>query len=903
MPVSARKSAGLIQATCLATAVLLGGVGTPGSAAAGEAAKPHAGGSDKDLFVVFSAATAAKAPGMTGDSGVAADVKPSLTTVGERKAAGFQIKYTGTQHYAALLLDATSVPKAFGDPDMPLEPELIVFTCRASKGSALVVRLSDADEVFESERDVAGEEWNEIRLGLPKDMAGWKPVTRGDGKLGPHLHSIAIGLRERNAPTGSLELTSVSLLPSVLEVGLKTKVPGNLFVTGEKPSGQFLLKKGAGELGARIWIEDAFGNVVKELPQVTLGGKEDISLPEDFGYYTIRTKVFGYRPGSAASYAVIPDNRVSGREVNSPFGVCCHWGDYWYQPPAGVVAKRAGIGWIRDGHHQDTTAPGGSYQAIKENGLCCMSITTYCPREEREVLRQDGTYDFSDFLGRRTTYAKAVGAEIDFYDMTNEPVFQWSKVFAGKNDRWIEVFSKHFTPQYEAAMQKADPGSRLLWEGYPEQMETFIRAGGAKSVFAISPHTYWFKAQPEDRGELNGGYARVVELMRKNDLSWPVWIGEMGCTTFLGESQHFKSVTELEQAACLVRACCAHYAAGVEKIFWYDLVEWTAATWHGDPANDAFNCEFHFGIVRKDFSPKPAIAAYANLIAQVKGCRWLGRAKVKRGSEVHIYAFQRPGEKPGLVAWTRKGTSPLALPAGAQVTDIFGKMTVWGGGDLILREVPVYISGYEVETEPVPTYAQLPRLLDATDVKLGVRYGARSPVAAREKHPKTEVADRTPAVKRTVRPAAAAEWNKTLFELLVARVANGKAPSFALESMRQTVRIVRVEGPQLGALFDGSTTVTIEWKRLEALDRLRLAQALFWAGGDEFDIPGNQMVAFFALAAGQEAVARPHLENCGPQAERVLAGFDTVTPAAGAATPATGGPATVPAGASAVSAR
>ena len=884
--------------------VLLGGVFALGKVEAGEAARPPARDPERDLFVFFSAANAAKAPSLTGDSGVATDLKPSLSTVGDRKAAGFQIKFKPTQRYAALLLDAASVPKAFADPDMPAEPELLVITCRASKGSALVVRLSDADDVFESEREVAGEDWNEIKLAVPKNMQGWRPVTRGDGKLGPRLRSMEVGLREGSAPAGSLELASVGLLPSVLDVGFKTRVPGNLFVTGEKPTGTVGIGKGAGERGARIWIEDAFGNVVKDLPQVALGGPDaEIALPEEFGCYTVRGKVHGYRPGAASSFAVIPDNRVSGKEPNSPFGVCCHWGDYWYQPLAGVVAKRAGIAWIRDGHHQDTTAPGGSYRALKDNGLCCMSITGYCPGNERDVLRPDGTYDFSDFLGRRSIYAKTVGDEIDFYDMTNEPVFQWSKVFAGKNDRWLEVFSKHFTPQYEAALQKADPGSRILWEGYPEQMETFIRGGGAKSVFAISPHTYWFKGEPEDRGELNGGYARQVEIMRKNDLSWPVWIGEMGCTTFLGESQHFKSVTELEQAACLVRACCAHYAAGVEKIFWYDLVEWTAATWHGDPANDAFNCEFHFGIVRKDFSPKPAIAAYANLIAQVKGCRWLGRAKVKRGSEVHIYAFQRPAEKPGLVAWTRKGTSPLALPAGAQVTDIFGKMTLWGGGDLILREVPVYISGYEVETEPVPTYAQLPRLLDATDVKLGVRYGARSPVAAREKHSKAEVADRAPAVKRTVRPAAAAEWNKTLFELLVARVANGKAPSFALESMRQTVRIVRVEGTQLGALFDGSTTVTIEWKRLEALDRLRLAQALFWAGGDEFDIPGNQMVAFFALAAGQEAVARPHLENCGPQAERVLAGFDAVAPAAGAATTATGGPATVPADASAVSAR
>jgi hypothetical protein len=842
--------------------------------AAGQNGKPPARDPNKDLFVVFSAAAAARPPALVGDAGLSGDVKAVLSVAGDRKAAGFQIRFKPDQRTAALLLDATSVPKAFSDPDFPAEPEMMAVQCRASKGSTLIVRVCDADDVFESDREVTGEDWNEVKLGLPKDMQGWRPVTRGDGKLA-RPRSIAVGLRERSAPAGSLDLASVALLPSVMEVGFKTRVPGNLFVTGEKPSGQFFLKKGSADAGARLWIEDGFGTVVRELPPLTLGAREtELPLPEEFGYYSIRSRVLGYRSGPAASYAVIPDNRVPGKEPASPFGVCCHWGDYWYKPMAGVVAKRAGIAWIRDGHHEDSTAPGGAYEAAKANGLCVMSITTYCPRSERDVLKPDGTYDFSNFLGRQSAYAKGVGDEIDFYDMTNEPVFQWSKVF-GAAPRWVEIFSKHFTPQYAAAQQKADPGSRLLWEGYPDQMEAFLRAGGGPSVFAISPHTYWFKGAPEDRDELNGGYARSIEMMKKSNLSWPVWIGEMGCTTFQGDSQHFKSVTELEQAACLVRACTAHYAAGVEKVFWYDLVEWTAATWNGDPANDAFNCEFHFGIVRKDFTPKPAIAAYANYIAQVKGARWLGRAKVRRGNDVHLYAYQRPGEKAGLVAWTRKGTAPVAVPAGAQVTDLFGKLAVWGGGDLTLTEIPVYISGCAVEVEPVPTYAQMARHFDATTVKLGVRYGAaRSPAVARESRAKVEGAASTPApaARRTVRAAAAAEWDKALFDLTVERIARGRNPGFTIESMGQAARLVAVEGTQFKAEFAGGSSAAIEWKWLNALDRLRLAQALHKDSGDGQDAA---LVAFFALAAGQEGVARQHLERCaGPRAERVLAGFE-----------------------------
>jgi hypothetical protein len=249
------------------------------------------------------------------------------------------------------------------------------------------------------------------------------------------------------------------------------------------------------------------------------------------------------------------------------------------------------------------------------------------------------------------------------------------------------------------------------------------------------------------------------------------------------------------------------------------------------------------------------------------------------------------------VAWTRKGTAPLPVPAGAKVTDIFGKQVTWGGGDLVLGEIPVYLSGCAIDVEPVPTYAQLARHFDATDVKLGVRYGARSPAVARERTHKAEAADaapaaaaapvQAPAVRRTVKPDAAAEWGRGLFDLLSARIAQGKPPRVHVESMGQVVGITGVKGTQLQVAL-GSSAATVEWKWLTALDLLRLAQAIFKEEGNDSDPAGNARIAFFALAAGQEGVARPHLERSGPHAERVLAGFDAAPPVATPATAAAG---------------
>jgi hypothetical protein len=843
---------------------------TAGDVRAGEAARLDP--ADRERYVVFDAATSAKPPGVAGDKGVALDIKASLVTSGERKAVGMRVAWKPELQSAALILDPNA--KMLGDPDFPVKPQELLIHCHATRGSALVVRIGDGDDLFESESELADEEWRDVKLALPAGMAGWRTLSKGDGALDARVRRLEVGLRSRTAPNGTLELSRVSLLPSPLEVRFTTRVPGNLFVTGDKPTGTISLGQAAGDAGARIVIEDAFGNVVRELEGGILGGKEsEVALPDDFGYYVVRARVRGYRADGAASYAMIPDNRVAGPEPNSPFGVVCHWGDYWYKPQIGEVVKRSGIAWIRDGVHQDDTRPGGAYEAIKANGLCMFGGTAWCPAREEDVRKPDGTYQFQGFLGRRTAWAKTVGAEVDFYDMCNEPVFAWSRVFG--RPRWLEVFSGYFAPQYLAAVQQGDPGGRIFWEGYPDQAELFIKSGGGKSIGGISPHPYAHKAEPEDHDLLNGGYAKLIELTGAAGLKWPVWIGEIGFTTFIGDSQHFKSVSELEQAGLLVRAITLHLAAGVEKVHYYDMVEWTLASWGGDPSKDATNCEYHFGLVRKDLSPKPGIVAYANLIAQTKGCQWLGRARLRGGNDVHGYVFQRPGEKPGLVAWMRKGTSPVTVPAGAAITDLFGKLTSWPGGDLTLSVTPVFISGWNVEVDPIPSYALLPRIHDATAVKLGPRYGSiRSTAAAVERKAKPAPVERVDLPPPVARSDAVVAWNTRLYEALLGRIAKRKGPSFVLDSLKQAVRIEAVEGQQLSAQLGISSQLTIEWKRLTPLDRLRMAQAMLADGNDEFDNPGNALVAYHAMAVNQIDVAKEHLAKSGPLADLVKASFE-----------------------------
>jgi len=828
-------------------------------------------------FVVFDASTATELPRAVADGGSSPAIKTLWGSAEDRRAAVLQAQFVPGLTFAALVVDAASSPKAFADPEFPPGPEALLVTCRAAKGCATVVQVADSTgDVFEAERDAAGG-WSESRFDLSPEMNGWKRLSRADGRFDSRLRSISVGLRTRAAAEGRLELARVALVPSALAIELKTDAPGNIFVLGDRVAGTISARAVAAGVVSRIRFEDAYGKLVKELAGVALGnGPVELALPDEFGFYYVRATAPGYRPGPPRCYTVIPDNRVEGKEPNSPFGVNCHWGDYWYKPIAAELAKRAGIGWIRDGHHQDSTAPGGAYTESKRVGLCQMSITVYCPSREQDVLTPDGKYDFKDFLGRQGAYAKAVADHVDWYDMTNEPVFAWSKVFgnSGTPRRWVDIFCRHFVPQYYEAMQKADPGARLLMEGYwnTDDVETLIKCGSAKYVAAFSPHFYAHKDDPEDHWSLRGGYRRYVELMREHNLKLPVWIGEIGFTTFIGTSQHFKSVTELEQAALLVRALSMHFAAGVERIFYYDLVEWTAATWGGDPSGDPYNCEFHFGLLRKDHTPKPAFTAYANLIAQTKGARWLGRASVG-GENVHIYAFARAGEPAGFVAWCRKGTASVPLGSGARVTDIFGKTGTWSGGDLLLSEVPVYIHGCNPEAfgiVPIPTYALMPRSCDPTDVKLGARYGSR-PRGASEGRSRPPAPAPGPAPARRPPPR---ELSASMDKLLLARLrdalASGVAVRFFASSMRHNARVTAVLDESALRMVVGPAGAAVETVKqldeLSAEDKKSLALALLREGE-----PADHCLAgFYLLAAGDAEGGELQLLRAAPEEAQKL---------------------------------
>jgi hypothetical protein len=90
----------------------------------------------------------------------------------------------------------------------------------------------------------------------------------------------------------------------------------------------------------------------------------------------------------------------------------------------------------------------------------------------------------------------------------------------------------------------------------------------------------------------------------------PVWATEAGYHTALRSTTGQAPVSEAAGAVYLLRTFLEHFRGGVERTFTYELIDEKPDPSGRDP-------EQHFGLLRNDFTPKPAFTALKNLLALV----------------------------------------------------------------------------------------------------------------------------------------------------------------------------------------------------------------------------------------------------------------------------------------------
>jgi hypothetical protein len=225
--------------------------------------------------------------------------------------------------------------------------------------------------------------------------------------------------------------------------------------------------------------------------------------------------------------------------------------------------------------------------------------------------------DYASFMRR---FAERFAGRVDAYEIWNEPNIKrfWSTgPDAAEYTQLLRAA--------HAAVRAADPEARVVFGGLSTNDYGFLNrayAAGAKGYFdalATHPYPYCGSTGPEEVRRSGGritadsflGYRELRALMVERGDAKPIWITEFGWNTSTvqcnpGSGQWQGGVSEAKQAEYLTRAYeLLEQDSYVEVAIWYALRN---NYW----ANDANEPEARYGLLRTDYSPKPAFEAFAD---------------------------------------------------------------------------------------------------------------------------------------------------------------------------------------------------------------------------------------------------------------------------------------------------
>jgi hypothetical protein len=128
----------------------------------------------------------------------------------------------------------------------------------------------------------------------------------------------------------------------------------------------------------------------------------------------------------------------------------------------------------------------------------------------------------------------------------------------------------------------------------------------------------------------------------------PVWATEAGFSTALNAPAGQQPVSEYTDAVYLLRELLGNFAAQIKRTFAYELID-------DLPDPSGANLQDHFGLLRADYTPKPAFTALANLLALV------GRQSPAQLSPLALSVSQAPSDLQKLVLQQGPDSYVIAL--------------------------------------------------------------------------------------------------------------------------------------------------------------------------------------------------------------------------------------------------
>ena len=235
---------------------------------------------------------------------------------------------------------------------------------------------------------------------------------------------------------------------------------------------------------------------------------------------------------------------------------------------------------------------------------------------------------------------------VSVYELGNEPHnFGWRKKYKGrwngyekngKISKWVKEHLK-YTNALADYIKKVKPDVTVIGLGATSPTNFhYLNLGVSKSLDGVVDHPYTYSMPPEKIpfghnltkrdgikiGDKNHSFAGLINSyvghFKKTGKMRSIWLTEFGFTTFWFDGKNekglFAGFTEKAQAVYIVRRFLECMVLPVAAACQYDFMD--------DYASSQFGAEANFGVIRADFSKKPAFYAIQRLNSLFDGYKY-----------------------------------------------------------------------------------------------------------------------------------------------------------------------------------------------------------------------------------------------------------------------------------------
>lgn len=603
-------------------------------------------------------------------------------------------------------------------------PSAVTLTYESnSSGHTIVLRLQDADGQF-FQRQIAVLDSDGVKVvTVPlSDMSTWHHFHgRDDGVVRPPVKVVEV-IVDHNGSDTSLRLLGLTAASTLsVEQALTLRM-----ISRKRTVGWETLSVQCGSLlpvavvGKLSWtITDIFGRATDSGRRtVTLAPGADVLVPVRVRVGDVRlcdvkldvdvnvTTLGGTRAqplksrretadldapvrltrSFSTSVVAVPEEERRSTDLisDSPFGMGIYLGQRYPIDKMDMVADMGrviGVKWMRDEFNWGRLEPErGNWRwepydkavdAATRKGISIFGLLCYWAPWTKPYT-EEGIRDYCNYV--RTVVGRYKG-RIKYWEIWNEPnIFFWQ----GTVEQYTELLKAAYI-----AVKETDPDARVIGcctAGTDLKfIERVLELGGYDSMDILSIHPYRYPGLPEQT-DFVGELRRADALVRKYGGPKEIWLTEIGWPTNVGSN----GSSEAKQAAMIVRTYIQAIVSGVaQKTFWYN---------YRNDGTDPYYNEHNFGIIRQDYSTKPAYLAFGAMTQALEGKRFARALDMPEG--VSAYLFDDT-----IAAWCVSGTSILSMMSQtpAYVMDIVGKVTVLPpkNGKVVvpLSGFPVFISG------------------------------------------------------------------------------------------------------------------------------------------------------------------------------------------------------------------